>query len=296
MSKKLSYEFIKNKIENEIGYKLLSKEYKGYYDKLLICCDKGHHYKTSWNVLRAGSRCPICYRKNQSKSMLMDFEYIKNKVEERGFELISNKNEYKGHYSRLKVECPNGHYDDICWAEFRRQRGGCSICSGVKKKTLREIKKYMLKFGYKCLSKRYINGQTKLKIQCPENHIYYTTWFIFQQGSRCPKCNYIKQSIERSGQNCIFWKGGISKEPYCQNWTQWLKIQIKERDGNKCLNPECTSGQQICVHHIDYNKKNCHISNLITVCKSCNSKANRDRKWHELWYKAILLKRYNYKY
>ena len=45
------------------------------------------------------------------------------------------------------------------------------------------------------------------------------------------------------------------------------------------------------VHHIDYNKKNCKKSNLITICRSCNSMANKDRSWHKAWYNAIMLQR-----
>jgi len=91
------------------------------------------------------------------------------------------------------------------------------------------------------------------------------------------------------------WKGGISTEPYCINWTKEFKEYIKERDGYRCLNPYCYNSDDIlAVHHIDYNKKNCHPSNLITVCRSCNSRANKDRDWHKAWYQAIINRRYNY--
>ena len=295
MTQRLSYEFIKEQIE-EINYSLLTSEYTGYYQKLDIICDKGHKYKTGWNIFREGSRCPICYRNNQSKSMLKDFDEIKLYIELRNFKLISDKDDYKGNYSRLNVICPNGHTTDICWAEFRRNRGGCSVCSGVKQKTIEEVREYIEKFNYKCLSKTYKNWESELQIQCSVGHIYETKWAIFQQGARCPECNKIKRSIKYSGNNCNFWKGGISNEPYCCDWIPEFKEIIKDRDGNKCLNPECSSGKLLSVHHINYNKKNCSKENLITVCRSCNSKANSNRKWHKSWYQAILHRRYNYQY
>ena len=93
------------------------------------------------------------------------------------------------------------------------------------------------------------------------------------------------------------WKGGVSKEPYCTNWDRYLKEYIKERDGYKCMNPICCGKvKRLSVHHIDYNKKNCGPGNLITLCASCNSRANKDRVWHESWYKIIVYRRYNYKY
>ena len=77
-----------------------------------------------------------------------------------------------------------------------------------------------------------------------------------------------------------------------------LKEFIKERDGYKGLNPYCSSKNpdDLTIHHIDYNKKNCDPSNLITVCRSCNSAANSDREWHTSWYQALMHMRYGYKY
>ncbi len=89
------------------------------------------------------------------------------------------------------------------------------------------------------------------------------------------------------------WRGGKSYDPYCQDWTKEYKEFIKNRDGNKCLNPCCWKKDKILsVHHIDYNKKNCKSINLITVCRSCNSRANTDRDWHTSWYNTIMYRRY----
>jgi len=90
------------------------------------------------------------------------------------------------------------------------------------------------------------------------------------------------------------WKGGISFEPYCDQWADKdYKESIKERDDYKCLNPTCNKlSQEVCIHHINYIKKDCHPFNLITICFSCNAKANKDRKWHTAWYTAIIERRY----
>ena len=95
-------------------------------------------------------------------------------------------------------------------------------------------------------------------------------------------------SEKQSGEKNYNWQGGISKELYCQEWDIWLKKEIKERDDFQCQNPDCDSkvikNNPLCVHHIDYDKKNCSTNNLITLCKSCNAKANFNRKyWQELY-------------
>lgn len=87
-------------------------------------------------------------------------------------------------------------------------------------------------------------------------------------------------SETHKGEKSIFWKGGISFEPYSPEWTRALKKTIRQRDNYIC---------QICnkkgnvVHHIDYNKKNCNPNNLITLCESCHSKTGNNReKWIKL--------------
>lgn len=99
------------------------------------------------------------------------------------------------------------------------------------------------------------------------------------------------------GPNHPQWKGGISKEPYCCMWTKEYKEEIKERDGYKCLNPHCWNKDYgLTIHHLDYNKKNCHPKNLITLCRSCNSRANKNENSWMALYQLILNQRYGYQY
>ena len=99
------------------------------------------------------------------------------------------------------------------------------------------------------------------------------------------------------GNNHPNWKGGVSKLPYCTNWTKNYRDEIKERDNFLCQNPYCYKKTNILVvHHIDYTKTLCGPDNLITVCNSCNSKANYDREWHKNWYRVILSNKYIYFY
>lgn len=99
----------------------------------------------------------------------------------------------------------------------------------------------------------------------------------------------------RLGPDNPAWKGGTSFEPYCEVWKNIeFKEDIKRRDNYKCLNPYCRGdgSSKLVLHHIDYNKKNCTPNNLITICNSCNSMANKDRDWHSFWYNAIIFNRY----
>jgi len=89
------------------------------------------------------------------------------------------------------------------------------------------------------------------------------------------------------GENNPNWKGGISREPYSFNFTSELKKLIRKRDNYRCRNCgtlEEDFGRNLSIHHIDYNKQNCNPTNLVTVCASCNSKANFNREYWTKYY------------
>lgn len=80
----------------------------------------------------------------------------------------------------------------------------------------------------------------------------------------------------KKGKENYSWKDGNSMVFYSKEWTNLLKRKIRERCEYVC---------HICwdygnhVHHIDYDKKNCDYSNLITLCHSCHMKTNFDRNY-----------------
>jgi hypothetical protein len=84
------------------------------------------------------------------------------------------------------------------------------------------------------------------------------------------------------------WLGRISKLPYSFDFNKILKLKILKRDNCKCQLCDVSNKkhrtlykQNLTVHHIDYNKKNCKKDNLITLCFVCNSKVNANRDY---WY------------
>ncbi len=72
------------------------------------------------------------------------------------------------------------------------------------------------------------------------------------------------------------WKGGKSFEEYPREFNRELKNAVKSRDGHKCM--VCEGNNRLQVHHIDYNKRNCVIENLVTLCVSCHTKTNHNRE------------------
>jgi len=101
----------------------------------------------------------------------------------------------------------------------------------------------------------------------------------------CVKCSPKLQSKEKHWN----WQGGITKLPYPLGWTKTFKEQIRKRDGYKCQICGCSEVEclkTLCVHHIDYNKDNLNGDNLISLCRSCHIKTNRNR---QAWTKRFIL-------
>ncbi len=107
-----------------------------------------------------------------------------------------------------------------------------------------------------------------------------------------------QMSDSHKGQKCSdknpMWQGGKSFEVYGKEFNNKLKEKIRDRDQHKCqicFKSECEDKTKLSVHHIDYNKKNNNINNLISLCKKCHCKANGKRdKWIALFELMVLYK------
>ena len=214
--KKLSYEYVKNQIENS-GYKLLSDRYKGNGFKLEIECVKGHQYSATYNNFREGQRCPICWGNYK-----LTYNLVKTQIEETGYKLISEA--YKNVISKLKVECSEGHQYEVRYDSFKENHR-CPVCHGNQKHSYEYIKKQIEKEQHKLLSTEYKNAHKKLNIMCLEKHKYEVTWSSFQQGSRCPICYDIAKH-SRTEKDCL----DITK--------QLTNETIIENDRTQVINPK----------------------------------------------------------
>jgi hypothetical protein len=282
---RLTYEFVKESFEKEECI-LLSKVYINNHTKLDYICSNGHKHSIKWNDWQQGIRCLICAGKTR-----LTIKQIRKTFEKDGYILLSEN--YVNAKTKLEYICPKGHSHSTCWNKWHNGNR-CPTCSGKAKPTMEQIIESFNKDRYILLSEDYINNYSKLDYICPKGHNHNIGWNSWQQGHRCPTCANINNSITKIGNGNPSWKGGMSCEPYCPIWSdKEYKEDIKLRDKYKCLNPYCSKkSSKLHIHHIDYNKKNCHPSNLITICNSCNSMANKDRNWHQTWYQAIIKNRY----
>jgi hypothetical protein len=116
---------------------------------------------------------------------------VKSIIENEGYTLLTDEDDYNTTGTNIVVSCPKGH---IFETHMSRWNDGhrCLTCSGYKKYTIDEIRSIMGIEGYKLLSKTYKDSMTPLKILCPKGHKFEMRWNNFNiQGQRCPKCRVV---------------------------------------------------------------------------------------------------------
>lgn len=163
------------------GGKCLSKEYLGIDIKLTWMCAKAHTWDTMPAIIKQGSWCPAC-----SNKLKGTIEQMRSIAMERGGKCLSKI--YINTNVKLKWQCKKGHL----WNSSPHSvKGGswCPHCYGNVKHTLEQMKEIAKKQGGKCLSRKYVNKEARLKWKCSKGHTWQATaGSITHQKSWCPVC------------------------------------------------------------------------------------------------------------
>ena len=202
-------------------------------------------------------------------------------------------------HTRFLCKCSCGKFKKILFYNLNGNKTnscGCLRSSSVSKRTKKDLvgqsfdRLTVIKEAGRT-TRRYILWECSCS--CGNIHIVNSVYLLNGDVTSCG-CK-VK---EQFGENSPSWRGGISFEPYCPLWSdKGYKADIRERDSNICQNPYCFRTDKVLnIHHIDYDKKNCHPSNLITICRTCNARANVQRDWHTKWYQVIMNKKYGCSY
>lgn len=116
----------------------------------------------------------------------------------------------------------------------------------------------------------HLSETTKMKMRHPHN------WS--EDGK-----HRIGQAHSGNKNNCF--NNWSSRLPYSSIWSKQLRDRIRVRDNfvcQECGIPEVECLKRLHIHHIDYDKKNCGESNLISLCAHCHCKVNVNREYWEV--------------
>lgn len=98
---------------------------------------------------------------------------------------------------------------------------------------------------------------------------------------------------DKAGFKNPMWNGGTSFEPYGLEFNKMLKNMVRNRDGffcRLCKAPENKriNGRLHNIHHIDYDKKNNSLDNLIMLCLKCHPKTNTNRPYWKKYFQSLI--------
>lgn len=172
--------YLKN---NNIQYKLLSKEYKEATDELEFECEEHGTFKRTFKIIRKGRYCPMC-----SKFRRKTNEEINKKLKCIGWEWIDG--EYISAFSKLILENKDGYRSNLTVASLF-QNVKPIIFGDTNPFTIFNIQRYLEKnnLNIKIKSNDYINSRAEMKFECGIHGTFYMSWTNFgRNGNECPKC------------------------------------------------------------------------------------------------------------
>ena len=148
------------------------------------------------------------------------------------------------------------------------------------------------------MTDEYTNNKQKLDCICNKGHECTITWAGWDSsGDRCNKCGYERMALNQIGPNNNQWRGGIARAPYCYAWQdKEFKEYIKIRDSYTCQHDSCGTNNDLVIHHVDYDKGNCTVENLITLCRGCNTRVNKNREVNTNVFRDKLTRNFSYTY
>lgn len=100
--RRLSYDYVKQMVELA-GYKLLDDNYKNDVTPMKMICPKHGIIFLNFDRIRDGHGCQQCANESRSKSNRNSMVYVRDKVKDLGYELVSK--DYNGCDSNIVVKC-----------------------------------------------------------------------------------------------------------------------------------------------------------------------------------------------
>lgn len=141
----------------------------------------------------------------------------------------------------------------------------------------------------------------RIKIPKGEGHHFFNKTYEEIFGKEGAELKRKKMSATKQGILLEEWQEYKRIKKYGKDFNNRLKRAIKERDGC-CM--VCNIGfedlkllkRRIQIHHINYDKQISIPQNLISLCTSCHTKTNKNRKSWTIFFQSLLTEMYKYKY
>lgn len=176
------------------GGELRSKSFVRTRDKLDWRCAQGHDFSKSASAVLAGGWCTEC--RGLVPRGLRDLQRV---ARARGGDCLSTQPPATGEKARWR--CQFGHE----WESLPSvvvQGFWCPECGrwsshDRRRLTIDVLRRTAINRGGRCLSKRYVNSDDRLRWECARGHRWTARVGNIRQGTWCPKCAHqVRGTIE----------------------------------------------------------------------------------------------------
>lgn len=178
----------------------------------------------------------------------------------------------------------NKNYCVDCKKEIGKGYKRCHSCAAKYFQSTPEFKNKLISRSTGKNNPNYKHDKTN------NNKCSYCGTKIRFRSKVCRKCYYEYRNYTNKTRSKMSLSHGGTGKPYelfeyGNEFDNSLKEQVRMRDKYTCRECGCSqveNSRQLDCHHIDYDKKNNNINNLISLCRSCHMKTNYNIKyWKE---------------
>lgn len=143
-------------------------------------CEKGHRWEATFNNVRQGTGCPVCYG-NLPKTP-DDYRML---AEGRGFRWLGP--EVPNVTTKTVWECADGHQWEARFSDIQ-QAHGCPVCANRIPKTPDDYHALAQERGFRWLGPEVPTTSTKTGWECEQGHHWEAAYGNVRAGTGCPFC------------------------------------------------------------------------------------------------------------
>lgn len=251
IAKRKTFEEV-SEVFSQSGYLLLETEYLGQNQKMKCICPKHPEepiYLT-YKVVKRGGGCRKCGYEKLSEMYRHDFEYVKGKFSERGYELLET--EYINSSIPMRYVCPNHpNVKTVISLKSLLNGCGCLLCSHdsiEKTLTYENILEDFRSRDYILLETEYLGYFKKHRYICKKHSDKELSITIsdIRYGYGCRYCAIDRRKMEL---NSNWSDGNSSLVRILRGATRPWRNRIMKRYDRRCFFTQ--ERNEIEVHHIN---------------------------------------------
>ncbi len=174
-------------------------EYKDAKTKVKFHCKK-HDYsfeQTSNNHFNSKHPCKFCLQESRREAFSDSIHEFKNKIQAiYGNQFDFENANYINQRTPISLKCFKHNKIITKEPQVFLRGSGCNLCAkeeasaNLSERTLNEIISFVSKLNGKCLSKTYLNNESKLDFECNSGHKFQKSWSEVKNSLRwCSKCS-----------------------------------------------------------------------------------------------------------